>query len=40
MNLRLAWSMLADTFFKWNEHKAIRLGAALAYFAVFAIALC
>ena len=38
MNLRLAWSVLADTFSKWNEHKAIRLGAALAYFAVFAIA--
>ncbi len=38
MNLTLAWSVLADTFSKWNEHKAIRLGAALAYFGIFAIA--
>ncbi len=38
MNLKLAWSVLADTFSKWNEHKAIRLGAALAYFGIFAIA--
>ncbi len=38
MNLKLAWSVLSDTFSKWNEHKAIRLGAALAYFAIFAIA--
>lgn len=38
MSLELAWSVLADTFAKWNEHKAIRLGAALAYFAIFAIA--
>ena len=38
MNLKLAWSVLADAFSKWNEHKAIRLGAALAYFGIFAIA--
>ena len=38
MKLKLAWSLLADTFSKWNEHKAIRLGAALAYFGIFAIA--
>jgi membrane protein len=38
MKLKLAGSMLADTFSKWNEHKAIRLGAALAYFGIFAIA--
>jgi len=38
MKLKLAWSVLADTFSKWNEHKAIRLGAALAYFGIFAIA--
>jgi membrane protein len=38
MNLKLAWSVLAATYSKWNEHKAIRLGAALAYFAIFAIA--
>src|SRR5512140_2122570 len=36
--LNLALSVLAETFAKWNEHKAIRLGAALAYFAIFAIA--
>jgi membrane protein len=38
MNLKLALSVLSDTFSKWNEHKAIRLGAALAYFGIFAIA--
>src|SRR4029450_12763041 len=38
MNLKLAWSVLVDSFAKWNEHKAIRLGAALAYFGMFAIA--
>lgn len=38
MNLKLAGNVLADTFSKWNEHKAIRLGAALAYFGIFAIA--
>ena len=38
MILKLAWSVLADTFSNWNEHKAIRLGAALAYFGIFAIA--
>src|SRR5512147_1568430 len=36
--LKLAYSVLADTFSKWNEHKAIRMGAALAYFGIFAIA--
>lgn len=38
MMLKLVWSLLTDTFSKWNEHKAIRLGAALAYFGIFAIA--
>jgi membrane protein len=38
MYLKLVWSVLADTLSKWNEHKAIRLGAALAYFGIFAIA--
>jgi membrane protein len=37
-NLMLFLRMLADAFSNWNEHKAIRLGAALAYFAIFAIA--
>ena len=38
MKLKLAWSVLAEIFSKWNEHKAIRMGAALAYFGIFAIA--
>lgn len=38
MKLKLASSMLAEAFSKWNEHKAIRMGAALAYFGMFAIA--
>ncbi len=38
MTLKLAWSLLTDTFSNWNGHKAIRLGAALAYFGIFAIA--
>lgn len=38
MTLKLAWNVLAEIISKWNEHKVIRLGAALAYFGVFAIA--
>ena len=38
MTFRLAWSVLAEILAKWNEHKAIRMGAALAYFGIFAIA--
>lgn len=38
MNLKLAWSVLAEILTKWNEHKAVRMGAALAYFGMFAIA--
>jgi membrane protein len=38
VNLMLAWRVLVETSSKWNEHKAIRMGAALAYFAIFAIA--
>jgi membrane protein len=38
MKLKLACSALPDTFAKWNEHKAIRQGAAMAYFGMFAIA--
>jgi membrane protein len=34
----MAWRVLADIYSKWNEHKAVRLGAALAYFSMFAIA--
>lgn len=36
MNLKLIWSVLADTFSKWNAHKAIRLGAIPANFWIFA----
>lgn len=38
MQLKLAWSMLSEILSKWNEHKTIRMGAALAYFGIFAIA--
>jgi membrane protein len=38
MTLKLAWIMLAEIFSKWNEHKVIRMGAALAYYGIFAIA--
>jgi membrane protein len=38
MSLKLAWSLLTDTFSNWNGHKAIRQGAALAYFGIFALA--
>lgn len=38
MTLRLTWSVLAEILAKWNEHKVIRMGAALAYFGIFAIA--
>jgi membrane protein len=32
------WNLLKDTFTDWNEDKAPRLAAALAYYTVFAIA--
>jgi membrane protein len=38
MTLKLVWSVLAEILAKWNEHKVIRMGAALAYFGIFAIA--
>lgn len=38
MILKLAWKVLAEIIAKWNEHKVIRMGAALAYYGVFAIA--
>jgi membrane protein len=34
MTLKLAWIMLAEIFSKWNEHKVIRQGAALADFGL------
>jgi len=38
MNLKLAWSILAETISMWNEYKAIRLGAAQPILGMFAIA--
>lgn len=38
MTLKLAWNVLAEIISKWNEHKVIRMGAALAYYGIFAIA--
>ncbi len=38
MNLKIIWGLLKDTFNEWNEHKAPRLGAALAYYTLFSIA--
>ena len=31
------WSLLKETFSSWSDHKAARLGAALAYYSVFSI---
>jgi membrane protein len=38
MTLMLTWIVLAEIISKWNEHKVIRMGAALAYFGIFAMA--
>jgi membrane protein len=35
---RVVWSLLGETFFEWTEDRAPRLGAALAYYTVFALA--
>jgi hypothetical protein len=35
---RIVWSLLGETFFEWYEDRAQRLGAALAYYTVFALA--
>ena len=35
---RFAWSLLAETFLEWYEDRAPRLGAALAFYTVFALA--
>ena len=35
---RIVWSLLAETFGEWYEDRAPRLGAALAYYTVFALA--
>src|SRR6266513_998996 len=38
MKLRVIWDLLKDTVYEWNEDKAPRLGAALAYYSIFSIA--
>ena len=38
MNVKKSANLLKDTFHEWNEDKAPRLGAALAYYSVFSIA--
>ena len=38
MKLRVVWGLLKDTVYEWNEDKAPRLGAALAYYSIFSIA--
>ena len=35
---RVVWSLLGETFAEWNADRAPRLGAALAYYMVFALA--
>jgi membrane protein len=35
---RVVWSLLAETVFEWSEDRAPRLGAALAFYTVFALA--
>jgi membrane protein len=34
----VVWSLLRETFIEWSEDRAPRLGAALAYYTVFALA--
>ena len=31
------WSLLKDTAASWSNHKASRLGAALAYYSIFSL---
>src|SRR4029077_1367171 len=35
---RVLWALLGETFSEWNEDRAPRLGAALAFYTVFALA--
>src|SRR4029453_11067179 len=35
---RVAWSLVRETFHEWTEDRAPRLGAALAFYTVFALA--
>ncbi|HXG02166.1 MAG TPA: YihY/virulence factor BrkB family protein, partial [Candidatus Binatia bacterium] len=36
--MRRAWQLLSETFNEWSEDRAPRLGAALAYYALFSLA--
>ncbi len=38
MNLKAVWGLLKETFSEWNNDKASRLAAALAYYTVFSLA--
>src|SRR4051812_31500004 len=38
MNIKTIWTLLKDTFREWNNDKAPRMGAALAYYTVFSLA--
>ncbi len=38
MNFKTLWSMLRQTFSKWNEHEVPRLGAALAFYTILSLA--
>jgi membrane protein len=38
MNLKAIWQLLQEAFQEWNDDKASRLAAALAYYTVFSIA--
>jgi membrane protein len=38
VNVKAIWGLLKDTFDEWNEDKASRLAAALAYYTVFSLA--
>src|SRR5262245_51213617 len=38
MNFKIAFDLLKDTFREWQEDKAARLAAALAYYTIFSLA--
>src|SRR6202011_4286936 len=38
MHLKVYWQLLRDTFNNWLEDRALRMGAALAYYSVFSMA--
>lgn len=38
MNIKTIWDLLKETFTEWNNDKASRLAAALAYYTVFSLA--